>query len=162
MHSAHPTDPCVPIHAATQIVNHDYRLVFVMSNFSSDSWFIWWLTGINKRLSPRHRAHLRAISILHPSVTVRLLCAGVSTWYGRALWNMLHYADRIDQLILDGVLTRQQIADLIPRSVVTYEAALLEEAEEARRQAVMIGAPLLAAETDIDGNNADRRRDTVR
>lgn len=125
-----------------QICKHDYRIVFIMSNFCSDSWFMWWVSRMRTRLSSAHRANLRAMTIVHSSIVIRFLCAAASVWHGNSLWKKLHFADRVECLSLDGILTKQQIATLIPKSVAAYESVLEEEAREARRQAVLLGAPL--------------------
>lgn len=66
-------------------------------------------------------------------------------WYGRKFWNSLHFVDRIEELWLDDVLSKERVLKLMPQSVFTYEQALDIEVEEARNGMVALGYPLAPA-----------------
>lgn len=82
------------------------------------------------------------MSIVHPSLTVRLLCAAGWAWYGSNFWHTLHYVDRIEELWLDGIISQEKALQVIPPSVFTYEQALDEEVRQARENIVALGVPL--------------------
>lgn len=61
---------------------------------------------------------------------------------GAKFWQKLHYADRVEELWLDGVVSEKTARDNVPQSVVEYESKLVEEMESHREIARMLGAPL--------------------
>lgn len=113
-----------------------------MSNFSSDLWFSWWLSQMRKRVSDRHRLNLHAVSIVHPTWGIRLLCTAGWAVFGSKFWNALHFAERVEELWLDGIMDEDTARQLIPQAVFSYESALIADAQEAREMAISAGAPL--------------------
>lgn len=97
---------------------------------------------MHNRVSQQHRRNLKGVTIVHPSLGIRTICAAASLVYGSGLWNSLHYADRMDELWLDGILDEDKVRKFIPHSVVAFEQVLIQEAEEAREVARQYGAPL--------------------
>lgn len=57
-------------------------------------------------------------------------------------WHKLHYVDRIEELWLDGVLSREVTTRVIPAAVAVFEEALVEENEMMRDEAISMGVPL--------------------
>lgn len=121
-----------------------------MSDFSSELWFAWWLSTARGRLSQEHRENLHAVSIVHPSWGVRLLCATGRVVFGASFWNSLHYADRVEELWLDGIIDEDKARAAIPAGCMTYEEVLIADARETRERAIMVGAPLTRDESITD------------
>ena len=106
----------------------------------------WWLLSLRLRLSRGHRKNLSGLTIVHPSVWVRLLFLGMRPVLGAGFWKKLHYADRIEELWLDEVMEEGVARRNIPQAVFGYEQKIVEEAEESRNLAIALGAPLAARE----------------
>lgn len=136
----------------TQTCQHAFRIVFVMSSFSSsEAWFGWWLNQMRTRVSEKHRENLSAVSIVHPSPAVRALCMLGWAWFGRAFWDKLHYVDRIEELWLDGVMSEERAERVLPAAVSGFEQAFLAEFAEERKRAIEMGAPLLSRDDEAGG-----------
>lgn len=65
---------------------------------------------------------------------------------GGKFWQKLHYADRVEELWLDRVMSEKLARDNVPQSVVEYETKLAEEMESQREMARMLGVPLVPRE----------------
>lgn len=101
---------------------------------------------MRQRVSRNHRKNLKALSIVHPTLYVRLFLFSARAFVSVKFWDKLHYVDRIEELELDGVLPASAINELLPGGVADYERELKEEAELAREVAIAAGAPLAPRE----------------
>lgn len=61
---------------------------------------------------------------------------------GANFWEKLHYADRVEELWLDGIISRKTAQDNVPQSVVDYESKVVQGVELQREAARMMGAHL--------------------
>lgn len=70
----------------------------------------------------------------------------------------MEYADRVEEIWLDGVMSREMVEHILPQGVWRFERALVEDGEEERRNAIRLGAPLTAREvvTTLDGDGDGR------
>ncbi|CAN8064822.1 unnamed protein product [Agarophyton chilense] len=119
-----------------------YRLIYVHSGFSPPIWLGWWLMQARNRVSRAHRKNIQAISIVHPSLTLRAVCALLSPFVSQSVWRKVHYVDRLEELWLDEVLSREVAERIIPGGVAMYEEGLIEENEMMREAIVALGVPV--------------------
>lgn len=115
-----------------------------MSGFtSSTGWFSWWQWRLHTRVSAAHRANLKAVTIVHATLGMRVACGMGWMWFGSEFWNVVHFADRVEELYLDGVLTKEQMKRVLPTGVAAFEEMLVAEAEDARERSIAMGVPLM-------------------
>lgn len=112
------------------------------SGFASTAWLAWWLRGLRARVPQEYRANLAALTVLHPTLAVRGAFLAARAVYGGEWWERLEYADRIEEIWLDGVLEREAVEGLFGDDVREWETELVREAEEWRRIGVRFGAPV--------------------
>lgn len=135
-----------------EICDEPYRVVYIHSGFSPPVWFTWWLFGLRARVSRAHRKNINGLTIVHPSIGVRLLFLALRPILGANFWRKLHYADRIEELWLDDVLQESVAKRNISAVVFAYEQKIQQEAEEAREAAILMGAPLSSREAPYSQN----------
>lgn len=133
-----------------QICEGAYRVVYVHSGFSGGWWVPWWLLKVRGRLSRAHRKNLNGLTVVHPSVMVRVMFLGMRGVLGAGFWRKLHYADRIEEIWLDGVMEETMVCRNLMQAVFGYEEKILEEAEESRDLAIALGAPLQRRERQYE------------
>lgn len=132
-----------------KICKHPYRVIFFQSAFSIPVWFGWWLLGLRKRLSRDHRKNINALTVVHPTMATRFMFWMLRPAISGKFWQKMHYADRLEELWLDDVMTERTAKRVIPGGVVLYEGALLEEGEEMRNAAIQLGVPLPPREAPL-------------
>lgn len=126
-----------------QSVPSDYRIVYVHSGFDSHFRVAWWLARLHQRVPQALRKSLKAVSVVHPTVVLRLLFMFCKPFVSSKFWDKLHYVDRIDELFLDEVLPAEAVRRVLPPFVFAYERKLLEDGTIAREMAAQAGAPLI-------------------
>lgn len=117
--------------------------MYVHSGYTSPAWFVWWVQQLRARVSRDHRKNVKALSVVHPSYSVRVFFLAVRPFVSGKFWEKLHYVDRIDELFLDEVVPKEHVRRVLPASVVSGEQGMLEEEEYVVRQiAISAGAVL--------------------
>lgn len=134
----------------SKICQDRYRILYVHSGFSPPIWFGWWLIRLRSRLSRAHRKNINAVSILHPTLTMRVLFLVLRPVLGANFWQKLHYADRVEELWLDDIMSEQTTKRVIPGSVMVYESALIEEGENWKALAPILGLHFTPTENQHD------------
>ncbi|KAI0563269.1 CRAL-TRIO lipid binding protein [Gracilaria domingensis] len=124
------------------ICDQTYRVIYVHSGFSPPLWLGWWLIRVRNRLSRAHRKNLQAVSIVHPTLTLRVICMLLSAFVSQNVWRKVHYVDRLEELWLDEVMAKEVAQRIIPGGVAMFEEALIEENEMMREAAVVMGVPV--------------------
>jgi hypothetical protein len=128
------------IRDADAVTNMPYRIVLVNSNHALGPVLAIWAARKARAVLPRrYRKNLEAVSVVHPDVLLRAVSFVVSPFVSSKLWDKIQFADRIEELELDGVVTRQDLHSLLPDSCRTYEEVLNDEAAQYRTQAVGFG-----------------------
>lgn len=125
-----------------QQITCNYRILYVHSGFDSPLGFAWWVGRLRHRVSDTIRKNLKAVTVLHPTILVRLCFWSLKPFVSAKFWEKLHYADRIEELFLDDVLPKEAIPRVLPQFVISWEQGLVEEGKIARHVAVQAGAPL--------------------
>lgn len=98
--------------------------------------------SLRKRVSRNHRKNLKALTIIHPSVTLRCVLLSLSPIIGNQMWEKIHYVDRVEELWIDEIMSEDTCMINIGRGVFAYEGILVDQGEEARILAISHGAPL--------------------
>lgn len=92
-------------------------------------------------------------------MAIRFLFLALRPLVSSNFWKKVHYADRIELLWLDDILSESTVRRCIPHSVMAYEGLLVEEAEQMREAAIQFGVPLMAREGPIDNNGSGHHLD---
>lgn len=127
---------------SVQFGEHGYRVIYVHSGFSPPVWLGWWLWGVLSRISRTRRKNVNAVSIIHASIGVRMIMFALRAMVGKKFWEKVEYADRLEEIWLDDIVSESETVLNIPQIIFSYEGNIVEEAEGLRSWAVMMGAPL--------------------
>jgi Divergent CRAL/TRIO domain len=128
------------IRDADAIAHSPYRIVLVNSNNAVGLRLAIWAARRARSILPRrYRKNLEAVSVVHPSIFLRAVVYALSPFVSSKFWSKVQFADRIEELDLDGTFNRPDLMSLLPDSCRDYDDLLNIEAAQYRAQAVGLG-----------------------
>lgn len=90
-------------------------------------------------LPAARRKNLAAISLVHPGVVARAFVWGGSVFMSEKLWEKMQMVDRVEELVLDGVVGQDDLKELLPEVCWWREKEIEKEGERAREIARVQG-----------------------
>ncbi|KAA8491647.1 Rho GTPase-activating protein gacY [Porphyridium purpureum] len=104
------------------------------------------------RLLPTaYKKNLAHLSIVHPGVWVRGVFLIMRPFLSSKFWAKLHYADRLDELWLDGVLNKHALEAHVPPEARRFEEALRHELADG--MTLMRGLGYMPQASELTTNN---------
>lgn len=124
------------IRESDEITKGRYRIVIVNSGHALTLVSVLWVLRRARAVLPeRFRRNLCALSVVHPDIFVRFLAYTLKPFMSYEFWDNIQFADRIEELVLDGTFDGDDISTLLPDSCRQFEVKLELDAVAMREQA---------------------------
>lgn len=112
-----------------------YRIVLVASGHAIGLDLSLWAARRSRSLPLAVRKNLAAVTVVHPTIFVRSSAWILSLFMSSKVWDKVQMADRIEELVLDGVFEEDDLGSLLPASCRQFERELEVDADDRREQA---------------------------
>lgn len=124
------------IRECDDVAKSQYRIVLVNSGYSMGFSLAFWAARRARAVLPRrYRKNLAAVSVVHPSTFIRVCMYLLKPFVSSKFWSKIQFADRIEELALDGTFSAEDLPTLLPELCRDFELQLESDAAIMRQMA---------------------------